>query len=110
MINAYCVDDLVISRWNGNDDWGEPLSGTLVCIKGYVEWKTKLVRNINGEEVVSTVTIFIPKKLNRPAYLGRALCHEDRIVEVNGETLNRAIIAIGRPGDFSFSHYEVNLA
>ena len=110
MIGAYCVDDLVISRWNGNDDWGEPLSGTLVEIKGYVEWKTRLVRNLQGEEVTSTVTIYIPKKLDRPAYLGRALSHEDRIIEVNGELFNRAIIAINAPKDFSHPHYGVNLA
>ena len=110
MINAYCVDDLVISRWNGNNEWNEPLSGTEVCIKGYVEWKTRLVRNLQGEEVVSTVTILIPKKLDRPAYLGRALSHEDRIIEVNGEAFNRAIIDISKPKDFSNWHYEVALA
>ena len=68
------------------------------------------MRNLQGEEVVSTVTILIPKKLDRPAYLGRALSHEDRIIEVNGVSFDRAIIAINTPKDFSHPHYEVNLA
>ena len=110
MIGVYCVDDLVIVKWNGEDTWGEPCSGTMVEVKGYVEWKTRLVRNLQGEEVVSTVTIYIQKKIDRPAYLNRALCHEDRIIEVNGETFDRAIIAINAPKDFSHPHYEVALA
>ena len=109
MINAYMVVPLTIIMWNGNDDWGEPLSGTMVEVKGYIEWKTRLVRNVRGEEVVSNVTVMLPKKIDRVAYLGRALCHEDRI-QIDSESFNRAIIAIHTPKAFSGPHYEIYLA
>ena len=109
MINTYMVDPLTIIRWNGNDDWGEPLSASFIDVKGYIEWKTRLVRNQRGEEVVSGVTVMLPKKIDRPAYLDRALCHEDRI-QIGGEDFDRAIIEIKTPKDFSHPHYEVALA
>ena len=109
MINAYMVDPIAIIKWTGEDTWGEPLSGTMVEVKGYVEWKTRLVRNVRGEEVVSNVTVMLPKKIDRVAYLGRALCHEDRI-QIDSESFNRAIIAIHTPKAFSGPHYEIYLA
>ena len=109
MINAYMVDPITIIKWNGEDTWGEPLSGSMIEIKGYVEYKTKLVRNIHGEEVVSSVTVMLPKKIDGISYLGRVLCHEDRI-QINTESFNRAIIAIHTPKAFSNPHYEVSLA
>jgi len=109
MINAYMVDPLTIIKWMGQDDWGEPLSGAMVEVKGYVEYKTRLVRNVQGEQVVSSVTVMLPKKIDGAGYLGRALCHEDRI-QIGGEDFNRAIIAIHTPKAFSGPHYEVSLA
>ena len=109
MINAYMVDPITIIKWNGNDNWGEPLSGSPIDVRGYVEWKTRLVRNVQGEEVVSSVTVMLPKKIDRATHLGRALCHEDRI-QIDTESFNRAIIAIHTPKAFSSPHYEVYLA
>jgi len=109
VLNAYLVDDLTIIKWNGNDAWNEPLSGTIVPVKGYIEWKTRLVRNLQGEEVVSSVMIYLHKKIDRVAYLGRPLCHEDRI-QIGDEDFDRAIIEIKAPKDFSHPHYEVYLA
>ena len=105
--NAYCVDEITILKWNGADEWNEPLSGDIITVKGYVEWKTRLVRNIKGEEVVSTVTIMMPKKID--SELGRELMHEDRII-IAGETSERTIMDIHQPKAFSFPHYEVVLA
>ena len=104
--NAYCVDEVTILKWNGADEWNEPVSGTIITVKGYVEWRTRLVRNIKGEEVVSTVTVMMPKKID--AELGRELIHEDRLIL--GGSFERAIIAIAQPKAFSFPHYEVALA
>ena len=105
-INAYCVDEVTILKWNGADENNEPLSGDIITVKGYVEWKTRLVRNIKGEEVASTVTIMMPKKIDTE--LGRELVHEDRLIV--GGSFERAIIAITQPKAFSFPHYEVALA
>ena len=107
-INAYCVDDITILQWNGTDSWGEPESGTIVSIRGYVEWKTRLIRNAKGEEVVSTVMVYLPKRRTDNA-LGRVLTHEDRLI-VDGICIDRAIIDIRQPKDFSSPHYEIYLA
>lgn len=105
-INAYCVDPITIIKWNGVDEWNEPVSGSMIEVKGYLEWKTRLVRDIKGEERVSTVMIYLPKKIDK--LLGRALCHEDRI-EFEGMTYDRSIIAIQQPKAFSGPHYEIYL-
>ena len=126
MINAYAVDDITILQWNGNDSWGEPESGTMVNVKGYIEWKTRLIRNAKGEEVVSTLMVYLPKRKTDNA-LGRPLMHEDRIiVDAAGalygiakygvvhygtiQLTDRAIIDIREPKAFSGPHYEVYLA
>lgn len=106
MITSYAVDSIAVVKWNGEDQWGEPIATTSVAAKGYIEWKTGLIRNIKGEEVVSTVRVYIPlRKLDKS--VGRALRHEDRIV-VDG--MERAIIAIHEPKAFNLPHYEVYLA
>lgn len=108
MINSYAHDEISILAWNGSDSWGEPLSGTIVTIKGYVEWADKLIRDIKGEEVYCSVKVYIPMKVERAAYLGRALRHDDRIW-IEGESHERTIIRIDKPKAFNLPHYEVYL-
>ena len=91
MMNCYAVDEITIVKWNGNDSWGEPESASLVDVKGYVEWKTQLVRNNRGstggvktpEECVSSVMVYLPKRRTTAA-LGRGLMLEDRIIVDQG--------------------------
>lgn len=108
MMNAYAVDEITIIQWNGNDSWGEPESATSVTVHGYVDWKTRLVRDQRGEEARSSVMVYLPKRRTDDA-LGRALLHEDRLI-VGDVPMNRAIIEIRQPKDFSRPHYEVYLA
>lgn len=103
------VDEIIITQSTGVDEWGEPLPEVDVNIKGYVEWKTRLVWDINGEEVVSTVAIYI-KKRTLDNVLARTLSHEDRVKSINGDEIDRAIINIHQPKAFSNPHYEIQLA
>lgn len=112
MIDAYCVDQVTIIADEGRDEWGEPLARTSHPVRGYIEWKTRLVRNIKGEEVAAPSGIFSPvrvyinlRKLDKA--LGRVLTHEDRVL-IGGR--ERAILAISEPKAFSGSHYEIDLA
>ena len=119
LVNAYCVDEVTILKYMGNDTWGEPLSGEVITIKGYVEWKTRLIRDQKGEEVVSSIMIYLPKRKLLNA-LGRRLLLEDRIIVDQGgveiysgmpdASEDRAIVDIRQPKDFSNAHYEVYLA
>ena len=105
MISAYLVDHVTVVKSNGNDQWGEPNPATNVATKGYVEWKTNLVRNLAGEEIVSPIHVYLHMRKTDNA-LGRALVHADRLIVDNRE---RSIIAIHEPKAFSRPHYEVYL-
>lgn len=61
MLNVYGVDSLYIVRAPNppDDQWGEPLPVTLEAVSGYLEWKTKLVRNFAGEEVISSANFLL---------------------------------------------------
>jgi hypothetical protein len=98
MIRAYSVDDITIIR-GGRDQWGEPLPPTNIPVKGYIDWKTKLVRDIKGEEVVAAATVYL-------LYDG-LLNHEDRFLIAG---LEHPVINIFEGKDFSRNHYEVYIA
>ena len=106
MILAYLVDKITVVKANGNDQWGEPNPTTNAATRGYVEWKTNLVRNLAGEEIVSPIHVYLHMRKTDNA-LGRALVHADRLIVDNRE---RSIVAISEPKAFSRPHYEVYLA
>lgn len=107
MINAYMTDLVTVWASSGEDQWGEQLSGAYHDFKARVDFRTRLVRDINGETVPSTVTVLLPKKVDRT--LGREISHKDRI-QIEGESLDRAIMAIAKPKHFSHPFYEIALA
>ena len=109
MLDAYSVDDIVIVQHGGYDAYNEPLSGTEIAIKGYVDWKTRLAINIEGEKVNSTIQIYI-KKRRLDLLLATPLTHEDMVKSINGVVVDRAIITVGQPKALSAPHYEVFLA
>lgn len=98
MIRAYCTDSLTIIRTE-YDEYKEPSSVEEISVKGYINWKTKLVRNIEGEEVVSRGSVYI-------LYDGD-LTHEDKI-KINDTKY--AIITVRDVKDFSITAQEVFLA
>jgi len=114
MISAYLVDNFIIKKWNGTDKWGEPNAYTQINIKGKIIYKTRgdvfsmLIRNIKGEEIISSAMIYFPKR-NIDALLGRALSHEDRI-QINGENKDHTILRINIPKAFSDPYYKVYIA
>jgi len=61
MLNVYSVDSIIILRAPAvpYTEWNEPIAPTEETVKGYVEWKTRLVRNLAGEEVVSSGNVLI---------------------------------------------------
>lgn len=98
MITAYCVDSIGVKTITRDPVYHEPTE-TTVQVMGRVEWKTRLVRNMKGEEVVASAMVYLP--------LSVTPTHETRIVF---EGIDHAIVAIERKSDFSASHWEVWIA
>lgn len=90
MISAYLRDPLTIVRHGARDQWGSEGATTSEAALGYIEWSTRLVRNIKGEEVASSANILL-------AY-DATLTHEDRIL-IDG--VEHSIITIQRVKDFT---------
>lgn len=103
-INAYLVDVVTILIDAGIDDWGEPLSGSEVCVPAYISYKTRLVTTITGEKALSSAMIYLPHWIEDSGYLVRALSHKDRI---KFDNIEHVILKIDEPKHFSDPHYEV---
>jgi hypothetical protein len=99
MISAYCVDAITLVRSGGFDQWGEPLLTTSVAFNGYIERKTRLIRNFAGEQVVSSALIYCPSTL--------VITHDDK---VNFDGADHSILSIVLQKDFSATHNEVYVA
>lgn len=55
MFKSYCSDPISIVRAPDPpfDVWNEPIAPTVEATKGYVVWKTALVMNLEGDDVLS---------------------------------------------------------
>jgi hypothetical protein len=112
MIDAYCVDSITIIKAGGAPTWGEPAATTEVDVKGKIEYKTRLIRDLTGEQVVtgtkgavmSSVMVLLPESIETDSYLGRALSHEDKL---KFNSIEHVILKIDKPKAFSNPHYEV---
>lgn len=91
MINSYLVDDLwtVIFPDPPKDKYNVPYAPTVTAIKGLIQWKTTLVRNIKGEEVTSKGHVLLRADIN--------LAHSSRLRiydEATDENIDHSIITI----------------
>lgn len=61
MINSYLVDDLwtVKAPVPPYNEYNEPNAPVVAAIKGFIEWKSTLVRDVNGEEVTSQAMVLL---------------------------------------------------
>ena len=61
MINSYLTDDLwtVKAPDPPRDKYNQPNAPVVVAIKGFIEWKSTLVRDASGEEVTSQASVLI---------------------------------------------------
>lgn len=95
MIDPYLTETITWRQSAGLDQWGTPLTPTDTPVKALVEWETRLVFNLAGEEVVSAGLISVKRKPS----------HADNYV-VDG--VEHAILAIAEKRVFGvLSHYEV---
>ncbi len=96
MIQAYLVDSVSIKYLISLDQWQEPIWST-VAVNARVEYQNKLIRNTQGEQVVSAALVYLPGDI------ATAPTNADRIV-IGG--VEHAIMRVDKKTDFSTSHYE----
>ena len=87
MINAYMTDNITIQRITYGT-WGTS-TPTNVATKGRFEFKTKLVRNMAGEQVVSSANVMLPVII---------LGHQDKVIY---DSKTYSILTIELKKDFS---------
>lgn len=96
MINVYLTDTIVIKKIT-YDKWGES-SETTETVKARIEYKTRLIRNFAGEQVVSSARIMLKNRI---------LSHADKI---NFDDADHSILSIGKEKDFSNQYLMVDVA
>jgi len=96
MISAYLVDSISIKYLTAFDQWNTP-TYTTVAVMARVEWQNKLIRNAQGEQVVSGALVYLAGDIVAPT-------NADRITI---EGVEHAIMRVDKKTDFSTSHYEV---
>lgn len=97
MIKAYLIDDIVVKRITYGT-WGGVAQEIEIDTKGRFNFETKMVRNIQGEQVVSTANVMLPIM---------DIQHKDKI-EYDGK--DYSILGIEIKKDFSKRFLLINLA
>jgi hypothetical protein len=97
MINAYLTDDITVKKITYGT-WGGVAQQINTNMKGRFNFETKLVRNLQGEQVVSTANVILPII---------DLQHKDKI---EYESKEYSILGIEVKKDFSKRYLLVNLA
>jgi predicted NAD-dependent protein-ADP-ribosyltransferase YbiA (DUF1768 family) len=109
MLEPYEIDQIYILKWEDIDKWGEPETRKKLGLKVKINWKRRWVRNVHGEEVVSSATILMsPRKVQ--SLLDRLLTPDDRIL-IEDEKYDHQILEIGKPTVFGVPQiHEVTIA
>jgi len=97
MINAYLNDELTISQVV-YDQWGTATK-TETTVRGRIEFRTKLVRSLSGEQVISSAKVYLP--------LTEGLGSEDKVTYREKEY---DILNIEEVKDFSSKFLKIDLA
>lgn len=89
MIGSYMVDPVTIVRHAAPDTFNETGAPTLELTTGYIQWGSKLIRNVQGEQVVAAARVWLEHDAT--------LNHEDKI-RIDG--VDHPILQIETPKDF----------
>jgi len=96
-MNVYFTDTLTLKKTTF-DLWGEP-TVTTSTIKGRIIFKTRMVLNLQGEQVVSSARVLLDKD--------SGVSHSDKLY-FDGR--DHPILSIDKKKDFSERHIEVSVA
>ena len=106
MIRSYLIDSITIRYLTALDQWQEPTWND-VAVKARVEWGDKLIRNAQGEQVVSAALVYLAGDVTPPTNADRIILG---LIVSGVESVEYAIIRVDKKTDFSISHFEVWIA
>ena len=103
-MSAYLTDDITIIKSAGYDIYNQPVATSEVGVKGKIEYKTKLISDLKGAEVVAgtrgavtaSASVLLPESID--VALERALNHDDRL---KFNDIEHTILKIEQPKAFS---------
>lgn len=103
---ALMNDQIVIESWQGSDDFGAESYGAATEYQGRVRGEIKLVRNREGQEVVSSTRVTVPGPPEGPD----SIDPRSRITLADGST--PPILEVGEAKDERgvIDHFTVRLA
>ncbi len=111
MIGPYLTDSIVLKQYKDEDEFGTPIARTSVTIKARIDYKNRQITSLEGEIVVSMARISIrDRDIIRSDWGARPttdIAYEDLLYF---DSVNHAIIRIGRQADFSTRFMEVYVA
>lgn len=96
MIGAYLNDDIIL-RTTIRDKWNAVTERKL-SIRGRIEFKTRMVTNVQGQQVISSASVIIET---------RPIAHKDGVTYAGKEY---QILAIGEAKNFSRQFLRLDLA
>ena len=115
MIDPYLVDPIIIMKSGVSPGWGEPGAYDPIDVMGKIEYKTRLLKELGGEQVtagtagaaMASAMVLLSESIEDAACLGRALSHKDKL---KFNDIEHVILKIEAPKAFSDPHYEVYVA
>lgn len=96
MIGAYLTDSISIKYASTLDQYNRP-TYTTVAVMARVEWSNRLIRNAQGEQVVSAARVYLDGDIDEPTTAD--------LVVLGGK--DHVIMRVDKQTDFSMSHYEI---
>jgi len=100
MIDAYLKKNAITLKTSGGTDiYNEPEATADTALDARVIWKSQLVRDAHGDQVVSSAEIWIKDRTPMPT-------HADK-VRLDG--VDRAIITVSKADDFNTQFLKVFL-
>lgn len=92
MIDLYLTKNAITLKTSGGTDtFNEPLPTTDTAVDARVIWKTRMVRDVHGEQVVSSAEVWIKNRTPFPT-------HADKVA-LDG--VDRDILAVSKSDDFN---------
>jgi len=89
----YLTQDIQWSQMNGSDNYGKPTYSTAVTIKGRKLGKQKLVKDLEGREIVSDTTVIVVEGVSTGDLIdGREVLAVEDVVTYAGLTPYREVM------------------